>query len=80
MAKQNPDPFYEWIDHEAIRDLVHRAHELESGDRLILIEGLVPCLVDDLGNAGFEEFLSEIQTKARRYEEARAHPGETDEE
>ncbi|MFW6079250.1 MAG: hypothetical protein ACODAE_06500 [Gemmatimonadota bacterium] len=76
MTRHNPDPFYAWLDHDAIRDLVHRARELEPGERLVLIKGLVPDLVDRIGLESFEAFLDEIRTKARRFEEARTHPGE----
>lgn len=76
MRENDRDPFYEWIDHEEIRELVNRADELEPGERLVLVKALVPDLIADLGLSGFEEFLVEIRTKGRRYEEARAHPGE----
>jgi hypothetical protein len=42
-------PFYEWLDHAAIRGLLHQAVALPVGERLILLKGLVPSLVDDLG-------------------------------
>ena len=76
MMENDRDPFYEWIDHEEIRELVNRADELEPGERLVLVKGLVPDLIEDLGLSGFEEFLEEIRTKGRRFEEARTHPGE----
>ena len=69
-------PFYAWLDHAAIRDLVHGALALSAGERLVLIKGLVPGLIDDIGHAPFEAFLDEMQVKARRYAEAVAHPGE----
>lgn len=75
MAERNSDPFYAWLDHDRIRDLVHRAGDLTAGERLVLIKGLVPGLVNALGIAEFEAFLDEIGTKARRFEEARTHPG-----
>lgn len=76
MNEQSRDPFCEWLDHEEIRALVHRANDLEAGERLVLLKGLVPELVEALGIAGFDEFLGELRIKVRRYEEARAHPGE----
>jgi hypothetical protein len=76
MSKQNPDPFYEWLDHEGIRDLVKRAGELETGERMVLVKGLVPGLVTESGLAEFESFVDELRREARRFEEARTHPGE----
>lgn len=70
MNEQSRDPFYQWLDHAEIRDLVHRANDLAPGERLVLIQGLVPRLVEDLGRAGFDEFLRELRTKAVRFEEA----------
>lgn len=69
-------PFYEWLDNRAIRELVHRIHELSAGEQLVLIKGLVPGLVSAMGLAEFDAFLSEISRKARRFEEAVDHPGE----
>jgi hypothetical protein len=71
----NRSPFYEWLDHAAIRDLVHRALALPVGERLILLKGLIPSLVDDLGEVAVEQFLDELGTKAHRYREALTHPG-----
>lgn len=76
MAEQRSDPFYEWLDHDRIRELVHRIDDLEPGERLVLLKGLVPRLVQDLGAGGFNELLLELHTKAARFEEARTHPGE----
>ena len=69
-------PFYEWLDNTAIQELVHRIHELSAGERLVLIKGLVPGLVSAMGLAEFDAYLSEISTKARRFQEAVDHPGE----
>jgi len=69
-------PFYTWLDHESIRSLVHAALALPAGERLVLIKGLIPGLVDDVGLAAVEAFLEGIWVKAQRYEEALAHPGE----
>lgn len=80
MAEERPDPFYEWLDHDRIRELVHRTDELEPGERLVFLKGLVPRLVQDLGVGGFSELLRELDTKGRRFEEARTHPGEGSEQ
>ncbi len=69
-------PFYAWLDHALIRELVRGALDLSAGERLVLIKGLVPGLIDDIGDAAFESFLDELRVKARRYAEAMAHPGE----
>lgn len=75
MRKSNPDPFYAWLNHEGIRALVHDAGRLEPGERLVLIKGLVPGLVEALGIDEFDNFMAELRAKARRFEEARANPG-----
>src|SRR5690349_12563489 len=69
-------PFYEWMDNAAIRELVHAIRELSAGEQLVLIKGLIPGLVSAMGLAEFDAFLSEISTKARRFQEAVDHPGE----
>mgnify|MGYP001549785584 CR=1 FL=1 len=69
-------PFYAWLNYAAIRELIHGALDLSAGERLVLIKGLVPGLVDDIGQTSFESFLDEVRIKARRYAEALAHPGE----
>jgi hypothetical protein len=66
-------PFYAWLDHAAIRELVHGALDLSAGERLVLIKGLVPGLIDDIGEAAFEGFLHEVRVKARLYGDAVAH-------
>jgi hypothetical protein len=68
-------PFYAWIDYAAIRELVLGALDLSTGERLVLIKGLIPSLVDDIGKAAFEDFLEEARIKGQRYAEALAHPG-----
>lgn len=69
-------PFYEWLDNATIRQLVHRSLELSAGERLVLVKGLVPGLVEAMGLAEFEAFLVEVALKARRFQEAVDHPGE----
>lgn len=69
-------PFYAWLNNAAIRELIHGALQLSAGERLVLIKGLVPGLVADIGETPFESFLDEVRVKARRYAEAVAHPGE----
>jgi hypothetical protein len=69
-------PFYAWLDHAAIRDLVHGALALPPGERMVLIKGLIPGLVQESGSDAVDAFLEELRTKARRHAEALAHPGE----
>ncbi|HEY9515694.1 MAG TPA: hypothetical protein VIQ74_08460 [Gemmatimonadaceae bacterium] len=71
-----PSPFYAWLDHASIRELVRGALALPPGERLILIKGLIPSLIEDMGDAAVQSFLDELRTKAYRYSEAVAHPGE----
>ncbi len=73
-ARQSP--FYAWLDNAKIRTVVHLSLELSPGERLVLIKGLVPGLVEALGVAALDEFLAEISVKARRFQEAVDHPGE----
>jgi hypothetical protein len=72
-ARQSP--FYDWLDNAKIRDLVRRSLDVSPGERLVLIKGLVPGLVDAMGLAKFDAFLAEVSTKAQRYQEAADHPG-----
>jgi hypothetical protein len=69
-------PFYQWLDHARIRALIRNVLDLRPGERLVLLKGLVPGLVETLGADEAESFLSELATKVRRYEEARTHPGD----
>ena len=68
-------PFYAWLDRSEIRQLVRRAQALTSGERLVLMKGLIPILVQDMGEDGVRAFLEELTTKAERYAEAVANPG-----
>jgi hypothetical protein len=72
-AKQSP--FYAWLDRPTIRNLVRRARSLTPGERLVLIKGLIPGLVEDMGDEAVHAFLEELGTKAQRYAEAVANPG-----
>lgn len=69
-------PFYRWLDHERIRTVLAEVLALRAGERLVLLKAIVPSLVESLGADDARLFLSEMSTKVRRYEEARAHPGE----
>lgn len=69
-------PFYSWLDRPAIRSLIRRARSLSPGERLVLIKGLIPGLVEEMGDAGVRGFLEELATRAERYAEAVANPGQ----
>ncbi len=69
-------PFYRWLDHQRIRTVLSEVLALRAGERLVLLKGIVPSLVEALGAEDAGSFLSEMATKVRRYEEARTHPGE----
>lgn len=69
-------PFYSWLDHAAIRDVLRAALTLPAGERLVLMKGLIPGLVDDIGVDAVDAFLDELRVKTHRYAEALAHPGE----
>lgn len=72
----NESPFYAWLDRHTIRNLVRGARSLSAGERLVLIKGLIPGLVEDMGDDAVHAFLEELATKARRYAEAVASPGQ----
>ena len=76
LKHPNISPFYEWLHHDEIRDAVHDAMDMAPGERLVVIKGLIPGLVDALGVEELEDFLDELSLKARRYDEARTHRGE----
>ncbi|MEO9020123.1 MAG: hypothetical protein ABI314_06420 [Gemmatimonadaceae bacterium] len=49
--------------------------QVSPGERLVLIKGLVPGLVEAMGITKFEEFLADVAVKAHRFQEAADHPG-----
>lgn len=69
-------PFYMWLDNVSIRDLVRRTQALPAGQQLVLIKGLIPGLVAEIGEAAVESFLGELLIKTRRFAEAVDHPGQ----
>ncbi len=68
-------PFYSWLDHAAIRDVLRAALLLPPGERMVLMKGLIPELVEDVGIKAVDSFVGDLGVKAHRYAEARAHPG-----
>ena len=69
-------PSYEWLGNATVLDVVHHIQELSVGERLVLIKGLVPGLVNAMGPGGFEAYLAEVALKAHRFQEAVDHPGQ----
>ncbi|MGH7649102.1 MAG: hypothetical protein ACREND_13380 [Gemmatimonadaceae bacterium] len=69
-------PFYMWLDNVEIRRLVLQAEALTAGQRLVLIKGLIPGLVEAMGEAAVESFLGELLIKTQRFAEAVDHPGQ----
>lgn len=68
--------FYAWLDHASIRALIERRLALSASERLMVIKGLVPELVDAMGLAEFDAFLTDVRVKTHRFQEAVDHPGE----
>lgn len=75
LIDRDESPFYAWLDRPTIRSLVREAGALAPGERMVLIKGLIPGLVEDVGEEVLLEFLEELAVKARRYAEAVANPG-----
>ncbi|HEY9449197.1 MAG TPA: hypothetical protein VIQ60_05560 [Gemmatimonadaceae bacterium] len=73
-AKQSP--FYAWLDRPSIRNLVRGARSLSPGERLVLIKGLIPGLVEAMGDEAVRAFLGDLVTKSQRFAEAVANPGQ----
>lgn len=69
-------PFYEWLNNAAIWDLVHRGLEVSLGERLVLIQRLIPGLVQTTGSAEFAAFVREVSVRAHHFQEAVEHLGE----
>lgn len=75
VVDSRKSPFYSWLDRPTIRNLVREARALTPGERLVLIKGLIPGLVEDMGVSSVRAFIEELDTKAERYAEAVANPG-----
>ena len=71
--KSHESPLDEWLDRPEIRETLERV--LEPEQRLALIKGLIPALVDSMGLHRVEDFLDDIRVKARRYIGAETQPG-----
>ncbi len=74
-ADTRHSPFYEWLDNETIRDLVHLILDLTAGERLVLIKRLLPGLVRAVGVVELEAYLSEIASKPDDFRKRSIIPG-----
>lgn len=63
-------PFYTWLDNAEIRRLVMLGQALPAGQRLVLIKGLIPSLVESMGEAAVESFLGDLRSLSDEVEEA----------
>jgi hypothetical protein len=66
----------DWMNHPVIRALVDQAAALSVEERITLIKGLIPGIVDGLSEDEYEKFVTFIRLKGERYLEAKSHPGE----
>ena len=69
-------PETDWMNHPVLRALIDRAATLALEERVTLVKGLIPGIVDALTEEEYEQFVTFIRLKGERYLEAKAHPGE----
>jgi hypothetical protein len=69
-------PETDWMNHPAIRKLVHETEELTVAERITLLKGLIPGIADELSEDDYDKLIDELRLKGRRYLEAKSHPGE----
>lgn len=70
----NSDQCDDRFDCTVIRSLMQVVLDLSPRERFALVKGLVPEFVDAVGVSKFDDFLCELRTEARRYEEINTHP------
>jgi hypothetical protein len=66
----------DWMNHPVIRALIDRAATLALEERITLVKGLIPGIVDALSEEEYEQFVTFIRLKGERFLEAKTHPGE----
>ncbi|MEJ7813311.1 MAG: hypothetical protein WKG32_23085 [Gemmatimonadaceae bacterium] len=66
----------DWMNHPVLRKMVEQANTLTLAERLTLIKGLVPGIVDQLSEREYEGLMHDLRLKGERYREAKTHPGE----
>jgi hypothetical protein len=69
-------PETDWMNHPVLRALIDQAATLALEERVTLVKGLIPGIVDALTEEEYEQFVTFIRLKGERYLEAKAHPGE----
>ena len=69
-------PETDWMNHPVLRALIDKAATLALEERVTLVKGLIPGIVDALTEEEYEQFVTFIRLKGERYLEAKAHPGE----
>jgi hypothetical protein len=69
-------PETDWMNHPFLRALIDQAATLALEERVTLVKGLIPGIVDALTEEEYEQFVTFIRLKGERYLEAKAHPGE----
>ena len=69
-------PETDWMNHPVLRALIDQAATLALEERVTLVKGLIPGIVDALTEQEYEQFVTFIRLKGERYLEAKAHPGE----
>jgi hypothetical protein len=66
----------DWMNHPVIRALIDQASTLALEERITLVKGLIPGIVDALSEEEYEQFVTFIRLKGERFLEAKSHPGE----
>jgi hypothetical protein len=66
----------DWMNHPVIRALIDQAASLALEERMTLVKGLIPGIVDALSEEEYEQFVTFIRLKGERFLEAKTHPGE----
>ena len=66
----------DWMNHPVIRALIDQAATLALEERMTLVKGLIPGIVDALSQEEYEQFITFIRLKGERFLEAKTHPGE----
>ena len=66
----------DWMNHPVLRTLVDRANRLTLAERVTLLKGLIPGIVNELSPTEFDGLIAELRMKGERFLEAKSHPGQ----
>ena len=66
----------DWMNHPVNRSLIDQAAALALEERITLVKGLIPGIVDAQSEEEYEQFVTFIRLKGERFLEAKTHPGE----